>query len=260
MATAGIRTAQIRDNQITRAKLVANFLEGSDLNLTDGNNDATLTGLKPGVNNKDAVNVEQLNAAISAITGVKTLQGPISGAADLTSNTTGNTYADGSNEYKAGDVFQISADGNLTVSDGTIEVKNGDEIVILNDTADAGITLADVFKIDNTESTDILRTGNIEDSLTSNSTSDVLSANQGLVIKALIDAINRRVIGEQVDITLNAQTATLANNPILSTLSVELNGLRLAASQYSVTGGNVVTIAAPLSTEAGDCLIFDYNY
>lgn len=252
-----LKNAQIKDGAISRNKLVANFLAGTNLNLTDGNNDATITGLADGVGNHDAVNVQQLNAAISAITGVKTLRGALPGNADLTSNTTGNPYADANNDYKAGDVFQISSDGSLTVSNGTIPVNNGDEIVILQAVGDAAITVAQVFKIDNTEATDILRTGNIEDSLTSTSTSDVLSANQGSVIKGLIDSIEQ-IEKDEFDVTLNGQTFTLSQAPVANAAFIEIsyNGLNISTSEYSISG---TTLTVP-GVEIGDCVIAKYRY
>lgn len=252
-----LKNAQIKDGAISRNKFVANLLAGTNLNLTDGNNDATITGLADGVGNHDAVNVQQLNAAISAITGVKTLRGALAGNADLTSNTTGNPYADASNEYAAGDVFQISSDGSLVVSDGVVPVNNGDEIVILQPVGDAAITVAQVFKIDNTEATDILRTGNIEDSLTSTSTADVLSANQGSVIKGLIDA-TEQIEKDEFDVTANGQTFTLTQPPLADAKHIEIkyNGLEITTSEYSISGS---TLTVP-GNEIGDCIIAKYRY
>lgn len=260
MSGSQLRNAQIKDGTLTVSKLVADFLAGSNWNITGGNNNATITGLADGVNNNDAVNKQQLDAAVSSLTGAKRLKGPIAGNADLTSNSTGNPYADGANQYEEGDVFQISSDGNLTVSDGTIEVKNGDEIVILNQVGDSAITVADVFKIDNTESTDILRTGNIEDSLTSSSVADVLSANQGLVLKGLIDDLNQFET-QELAVTANGQTFTLANAPLAGAKNIRvfLNGQRIDASGFSVSG-SVVTVSSAGGTLIGDCIVVDYRF
>jgi len=260
MGISQIRNAQIKDNTITREKLVLDFLAGANLNLTNGNNDATITGLIAGVNANDAVNVAQLSAAIAALTGVKTLRGPIAAPADLTANSTGNAYADGVNEYKSGDVFQITANGDLTLSDGVLSVNNGDEIVILNDKADGALTLADVFKIDNTESVDIVRTANVVDNLTSTSITNVLSANQGRVLDEKIAALADEVCGEVIPIANDNDTGTLAFEPQVATLKVYLNGLRAEPSQYTVSGptNQVITLTDPTSL-AGDCLIVDYR-
>ena len=50
----------LKDKTLTRDKIVDDFLEGSDLNLTNGNEDATLTGLKPGDQPSSAVVLSQL--------------------------------------------------------------------------------------------------------------------------------------------------------------------------------------------------------
>ena len=82
---------------------------------------------------------------ISRTDGDITLRGGLVGNADLTSNSTGNAYLDGSSSVLAGDKFIITSSGSLTVSDGTIAVTTGDTITILNDKADASILVADVL-------------------------------------------------------------------------------------------------------------------
>jgi len=82
---------------------------------------------------------------IARTDGDITLRGGLAGNADLTSNSTGNAYLDGSSSVLAGDKFIIISSGSLTVSDGTIAVTTGDTITILNDKADASILVADVL-------------------------------------------------------------------------------------------------------------------
>jgi len=52
---------QIRNNTINNELLYADFLNGTDLDLTNGNKNATITGLKKGTNPNDASTFEQLN-------------------------------------------------------------------------------------------------------------------------------------------------------------------------------------------------------
>jgi len=260
MATTKIRNAQIKDNTIELSKLVDNFLAGGNWDITGGAADATITGLAQGVNGSDAVNVDQLNAALAALSGAANLRGGLDGASDLTGNSTGNTYADGKDGYMQGDFFDITADGDLTVSDGTIEVKAGDSIKILNDVAaDAAITLADVHKFDNTESADIVRSGNVIDDLTSTSATQVLSANQGRILDEKITELNQCET-EEFDVAAADETFTLTNPPKagLKNIQVHLNGLRISSSEYTVTGSDVV-ITSP-TVEVGDCVIIDYRY
>lgn len=259
MATTQIRNEDIKDGVLTLSKFVADFLAGVDWNITDGNNNATITGLAEGVNANDAVNVTQLNAALAALTGVKRLRGGISGAADLTGDATGNAYADGVTQYSEGDVFQIIADGNLTVSDGTIEVKTGDEIVILNTVGDAAITVADVFKIDNTEALDILRTGNIVDDLTSTSALSVLSANQGRVLKELVDALAQFDTAE-FTATADGQTFTLPQTPLAGAKNrhVYSRGQRLSTSEFSFAGPVLTITGKNVMTD--DCIVVDFRF
>jgi len=60
-------SSQILDNSIDRGRLELDFLDGSNLNLTNGNNDATITGLIAGTAANDAVNYQQLTDLIDGI-------------------------------------------------------------------------------------------------------------------------------------------------------------------------------------------------
>jgi hypothetical protein len=86
-----------------------------------------------------------IDEIISRTDGDITLRGGLAGNADLTGNSTGNTYLDGGSSVLAGDKFIITSSGSLTVSDGTIAVTTGDTITILNDKADASILVADIL-------------------------------------------------------------------------------------------------------------------
>ena len=259
MAVTQIRNAQIQDQTLERQKLVLDFLAGADLNLTNGNNDATITGLSDGVNPNDAVNFSQLQAALAALTGSVQLRGGLDGASDLTANLTGNAYADGGTQFLAGDFFDITSDGDIVVSDGVVSVNAGDAIKILNDATDATITVADIFKIDNTEAADILRSANVVDNLMSMSATNVLSANQGMILDGRIVALEQCET-EEFSVTADGETFTLANAPLagLKNRQVYLNGLRLASGEYTIVG-SVLTITTP-PTEIGDCVQIDYRF
>lgn len=105
--------------------------------------------------------------AIAGMAAGMLYQGVLIGTADLTAGTlaTGNPAVD-DDVLKKGDFFKISTDGNITLRDGTLEVKTGDMIIVNKDIADVnngttGAALADIDKIDNTEAVDILRTGDL---------------------------------------------------------------------------------------------------
>ncbi len=83
---------QIQDVSINRPKLQLDFLDGTDWDISNGNNDATITGLIAGVNPADAVNFQQLTdlfegikkrfvarvkaqANVAALTGAQTVDG-----------------------------------------------------------------------------------------------------------------------------------------------------------------------------------------
>tara|TARA_R110000868_G_C10972634_1_gene770631 strand:+ start:15595 stop:16506 length:912 start_codon:yes stop_codon:yes gene_type:complete len=164
---------QSQDGTLVKAKLKADFLAGGDLNLTDGNNDATITGLKAGVANNDAVNVAQLNAAT---TGSMSYQGVI----DASDNT--GAALDGAS---LGDFFLVSVAGTL---DG-IAFNVGDHLVVNTDITDFSVDgSGKIDIIDNTESSDILRDSDIVNNLTTSATGSVLDASQGKILKDVQDA------------------------------------------------------------------------
>lgn len=177
---------QGKDQTLTIAKLVLDFLAGSDWDITGGNNDATITGLAQGVNGDDAVNVDQLNAAINAaLVGGMTYQGTID-ASDAT-----GAALDGASQ---GDFFLVSVGGTL---DG-IAFNAGDHLVVNADITDFDVDGAGKIDIiDNTESADILRLSDIVNDLVTGGATDVLSAQQGVVLKAFVDALQSELDATQ---------------------------------------------------------------
>lgn len=68
MALTKIRgRALIKDNSIPLSKLETNFLNGVDWDITNGNNDATITGVKDPVNDFDVANKEYVDAHTSVV-------------------------------------------------------------------------------------------------------------------------------------------------------------------------------------------------
>jgi len=60
---------QILDNSINREKLFADFLNGTDLNLTNGNNNATLTGFSDPVNDRDVAIKSYVDTLVQGLKG-----------------------------------------------------------------------------------------------------------------------------------------------------------------------------------------------
>ena len=60
---------QILDSSINWEKLEGNFLDGADLDITNGNNDATITGVKDPVNNRDVATKQYVDALLQGIQG-----------------------------------------------------------------------------------------------------------------------------------------------------------------------------------------------
>lgn len=228
---------QSEDGTLNHEKLETDFLNGADLDITGGNNNATITGLANGVNPRDAVTKAQLDAIV--VSGGMTYQGTLD-ASDPT-----GVALDGASK---GDFFYISVAGTL---DG-IAFNVGDHLVVNDDITDFSVDGAGKIDIiDNTESSDILRDSDIQNNLTTTVAGDVLDATQGKILKDLIDALGTDVYGEAPVVTGGSPVLpALANIPVLAgTARVYLNGLR----QYE-GGGNDYTI-----NEATGVITFNFN-
>jgi hypothetical protein len=247
---------QIQNATITRAKILADFLAGSDLDITGGNNDATITGLANGANAADAVNFAQMNAAIAAAaTGGMTYLGTIDASA-ITTQLDARTK---------GDFFLVSAAG--TVDGKAFSI--GDHMVVNADITDFSVDGAGkIDKIDNTESDDILRDTDVVNDLTTGGTAVPLSAQQGVVLKGLTDGnakrIAERIFNEVPTVTDGSPIlAALANLPVTAvTLRLYRNGMRMlegSGNDYQlVAATGVVTFEYNLKTK--DQVIADYEY
>jgi hypothetical protein len=236
---------QSQDQSLPISKLFADFLGGSNWNLTNSNNDATLAGLAAGVLANDAVNKGQMDAAISAaLTGAMNYQGTID-ASDPT-----GVALDGASK---GDFFLVSVAGTLDGKAFNI----GDHLVVNDNITDFSVDGAGKIDIiDNTESSDLLRTSNIIDDLVTGGTSDVLSAQQGVVLKGLIDGLQTELddtqtgAGLDTDGTYSANSGTNYLDTAVSLKDADLlldGGISVNAGDISTNAGNIATNTSAIS-------------
>lgn len=113
--------------------------------------------------------------------GGVTYRGVMPIPADMTTNSTGNPYADGSSSYLVGDMFVVSNSGILTVSDGTISVEKGEALIINTTTPDANITKAMVDGIESSSPSDKFFTGDLKHSAQTTNHGAWLLCNGGAV-------------------------------------------------------------------------------
>jgi hypothetical protein len=226
---------QSQDGTLVKGKLKADFLEGGNLDLTGGNNNATITGLAAGSSANDAVNLAQLNAAVSGSMSYK-------GTIDA-SIATGEAL-DGA---IVGDFFLVSAAGVL---DG-ISFSVGDHLVVNTNITDFSVDGAGKIDIiDNTESSDILRTSDVVNDLTTGGTTVPLSAQQGVVLKGITDDLQTELDDTQAGAGLDANgdyitpsgsnyidaSTSLASADALLDAQIKVNADAIAAVPTDVYG------------------------
>lgn len=156
----------------------------------------------------------------SRISGAFIFQGGLAGNANLTGNSTGNSYLDSTSSVKAGDTLRIASDGSLTVSDGTIAVKTGDTITFINNKTDSSILVADLFITDN----DAIKSIDIS---FDNSSSNLTSTN----VESAIKEVNAK---NNDSSTITGEVFTASQN---KTLTHNLNSTSIVA-YYRVNGSN----------------------
>lgn len=256
MAKTEIRGGdQIKNLTVLREDLVANFLGGADWDISGGTNSNTITGLANGVNADDAVNKSQLDELAAQIGSPMRLKGAI----DVATPTPDLDAIDNA----IGDYYIVTVGGTYLGKDWSI----GDNLIVINDVAaGATITSADVIKVDNTESDDLLRTGDVVDNVSSTGVVDApLSANQGYVLDQKIVALQANsyttVYGEEVAVTQNqAAVGLLSNAPTVARERVFLNGLymqRGSGNDYTISGNAIVF---EYNLKLNDKVLVDYDY
>lgn len=254
MAKTEIRGGdQIKNLTILREDLVSDFLGGSNWNLTNGAENSTITGLADGVNDSDAINKSQLDALEAKIGAPMRYKGQL----DVATPTPDLDAIDN----LTGDLYIVSVAGTYLGQTWNV----GDNLIVNKDVAaGATITSADVDKIDNTESTDILRTSDVVDNLTSTDTQAPLSANQGRLLDVRVTNLETWQFSfakENLTVTHNSPiVGDTVNTPLSGSEDVFLNGLLMeagAGNDYTISGK---TITFQYNLKTNDKVICKYRY
>lgn len=234
---------QLQDGSVDLSKMLADFLGGSDWDISGGNQNATIVGLAASTTNDGAVNKGQMDSAISAaLTGSMSYKGTIDA-----SIATGAAL-DGA---LIGDFYLVSAAGVL---DG-ISFSVGDHLVVNADITDFDVDGAGKIDIvDNTEAADILRTSDIINDLVTGGVNDVLSAQQGVVLKGFIDNLQGELDDTQTGAGLAADGSYAANGAAnyISTATSLKNADDLLDAQAKANADAIVVNAGDISTNAGN--------
>jgi hypothetical protein len=233
---------QSQDGTFNKEKFEVDLLNGGDFNVTNGNENATFTGLRDGTAaSQDAATVKQMeNAIASAIAGGMHYKGQLDASV-----ATGETLDGG----KTGDFWYISVAGTLDGKSFSI----GDHLVLNADVTDWSVDGAGkADKVDNTESDDILRDADIVDDLTTGGTTSVLSAEQGKVLKGITDDLQTEVDAIETGAGLNTDgtyTADGGSNYISGATSLK-NADSLLDAQIKTNTDAIAAIPTDVFSEA----------
>lgn len=243
-------STQIKSLSVDLGRLVANFLNGSDWDITDGANNATIKGLRDATAADEPATKGQLDALEASLVGGLQYKG----AFDATTPSPDLAAV----ASQKGDFYKVSVAGTYL----SIELAVGDMIIINKDVAIGAIVAGDIDKIENTEAPDILRESELVDDLLTNDALAPLAASQGVVIKASLDdlysKVHTKVFGEIKTVTHNVATVNaLVNTPVADQVAVYLNGVREFDFTYN-SGTKVITFGEALKT--GDHVAVDYEY
>jgi len=248
---------QIQDNTIDNGRLEANFLDGSDLNLTDGNNNATLTGLAAGSAANDAVNKAQLDAVIAAITNAH--------LESVATISTGNETLSGVGQSINGHVVAVG--DRIAPMFQTTATEDGIYVAAAGAWARSSDALA---AADLGGKTFTVEAGTEAETLwiISNDSGSGIVGTDDLVPVKVAEApasTPTEVWEEAPTITNGSAIVTLANTPIAGTQRVYLNGLRMfeGVSQDYTISGATITFGENLRTTPApqaDIVVADYQF
>ncbi|OQX93203.1 MAG: hypothetical protein B6I17_03775 [Tenericutes bacterium 4572_104] len=222
---------QIQDGTISIAKLMSDFLNGSDWNASGGNNNATITGLSAGVNANDAVNFQQLTDLINGRKWKNSVRA-FEQVANLT--LSGTQTIDGV-ALADGDLIAVFAQ-TTTTEDGVYIVRAGAWERSPEWQAGVGCSNFSFFVEEGIIHADTQKT------VTNNSTSDIIGTDDLTVVQ-----------------TGGAGTITASNGVLLNGNNIELGGSLTRTTDIDLDGniirvydGNIGSSAKPMLLLASD--------
>jgi len=241
---------QSLDNSLDKAKLEADFLNGGNLDLTNGNNDATITGLKAGTTTYDAVNYGQLTALINGLHWQQSVKLLASGDVTLSGSQTidGVATSDGdrigcfSQATSTQDGIYIADSGAWTRAS---DFATGDDVASYTFMVEEGTTYADT-----------------QWTITNNSGSATVGTDDLLVSQ--IGATTTYIGGAGIDVTGTTIAVDLDANSGLefnaNKLSVDIGNTNGSSLEISATGVELLaTITGARTFNTGAGLNFTVN-
>ena len=248
-------TRQSQDNTLVRSKLVSDFLEGSDLNLTNGSNNATITGLKSPINDHDVVIKSYVDGLIDPV-----LKSPDDWDASV------GTYP---TEYKEavvsnGDTFLITAAGTM----GTTVVNVGDFLVAKSDAPGQVDANWFVLESNRDQATETIKgvAKIATDGQVAAGTDDetiVTPVKLATAISNIVGPAWKKELFTLTDADINTNGyINLTETPFENSTILMLNGLvqyEGATFQYTISEKQV-TLVTPSDWSVGDVVLVQYQY
>lgn len=247
---------QIKDKSVTKIKLVDDFLGGVDWNITNGANNATITGLKDPAAARDAVNKQYVDGLVDS-----TMKNPDSHNASTNAYPT--LYM--GRGIQAGDTWYITWAGTM----GTNKANVGDLLVAKTDgaTTDANFFLVESNRDQATET--VLGVSKIATQTLVNAGVNDTDYVTPLKLKTILGTLTKttQYTNESKTVTnwsavLNA-LSNLGTHATLKVIDVcvYLNGIRQtpwAGNDYTIDQATgIITFTFNLVT--GDAVIVDYK-
>lgn len=240
-----------KDNTLTRALFPADLLSGSNLNLTGGANNATITGLANPTAANDAANKAYVDASLAALARqqikavhtISTANLPLTG---IGQTINGRVIAAGDRVFAAGQTT-TTQDGVYVAASGAWARSTDDTDAVGKDIGGfsfivmAGTYADQIWVVTNDAGSGVVGTANLT----------IASAAAAYTPPTIIRA-------ENLTVTNGSPNLTLANTPDSTGVTLNINGVTYRENAGFTRTGTAITVDVNMVT--GDIAFASYQY
>jgi hypothetical protein len=196
---------------------------------------------------------------IASMSGSTNYRGGLAGNADLTGNSTGNTYLDGGTDILVGDLFVVTSNGTLTTNTGTnIAVVIGDHVYIENTTTDSTIVDGDIDVVSvgaaGVTSIDFGGGGGVQSGVIAIDSDNIGEGTTNLFLTSDERADIATIDGLAVTVGNNTTLGTHSNRTQLDLITSAGSGIIISAGERTTIGDNT-TLATHANRAALDNIV-----